>query len=225
MKPVLVADCFVNDPDGAASFVSRYPQWNFQSYRAVKESAPSSLKDFSAFFITGSAASVTDWQPWMEGLRQLILQAEEFQIPTLGVCFGHQIIGHTFGGGVRTAPIPEVGWVEMTQHQTDPLLMNLSTMFTCFVSHEDEVYHLSDALQLLASSKQCPIHALRHKKAPIWGLQFHPEMTVQSCIDLVHWRVARHGDAIPTAAQLLAKSQSNEHIATAVFTAFADLVD
>ena len=224
MKPVLVADCFVNDPDGAASFVSRYPQWKFHSYRAVAEDAPASIKDYSAFFITGSAASVTSWQPWMDGLRHLVLQACQHQIPTLGVCFGHQIIGHTFGGAVRQAPVPEVGWVDMTQHQSDPLLAALPKIFSCFVSHEDEVHRLAPDLELLASSTLCPVHALRHRLAPIWGLQFHPEMSLQACIDLVQWRVARHGQRIPSAEQILKGAKSNEPIADAVFNAFGAIV-
>ena len=56
----------------------------------------------------------------MEELRQLVLQAKEQQIPTLGVCFGHQLIGHTFGGSVRQAPLPEVGWMALNQHHPDP---------------------------------------------------------------------------------------------------------
>ncbi|MDD3288004.1 MAG: aminodeoxychorismate/anthranilate synthase component II [Alphaproteobacteria bacterium] len=107
----------------------------------------------------------------------LIKLAGSAKIPLLGVCLGHQAIGHAFGGKVVLATIPMHGKVDSISHNQLSVFKGLPSPFQATRYHSLMVERSSfpDALEITASSKDGTVMGLQHKNLPIHGVQFHPE--------------------------------------------------
>ncbi|BDG03951.1 glutamine amidotransferase-related protein [Anaeromyxobacter oryzae] len=127
--------------------------------------------------VTGSLASVTRPEPWMDALGGWLLAAAE-QIPVLGVCFGHQLLGHALGVRVERNPRgPEAGTREVTltrAGRADPLFQGLPERLAVQQSHSDHVPALPPGAVLLAGNGHAPVQAFGHGPR-IRAVQFHPE--------------------------------------------------
>ncbi|MDQ3515424.1 MAG: aminodeoxychorismate/anthranilate synthase component II, partial [Gemmatimonadota bacterium] len=101
------------------------------------------------------------------------------EIPTLGVCLGHQAIGAAFGGEVVRAKAVMHGKTSRIEHDGSGLFAGLPNPMEVMRYHSlvVEPGSLPGELQVLATALDNPseIHAMRHKSHPIWGVQFHPE--------------------------------------------------
>ena len=105
------------------------------------------------------------------------LPAEE-QIPTLGVCLGHQAIGAAFGGTVVRANNLMHGKTSVVEHDGRGVFRNLPQPMTCTRYHSLIVEETSVPEVLEVSARvagEGTIMALRHRTLPIEGVQFHPE--------------------------------------------------
>ncbi|MFQ5738039.1 MAG: type 1 glutamine amidotransferase [Acidobacteriota bacterium] len=100
--------------------------------------------------------------------------------PTFASCFGFQLLVKALGGEIVHDPDRmEVGTYELAltrEGVKDPLLGSLPTRFLAQVGRKDRARLLPLSAVHLASSAQCPFHALRIPKQPIWATQFHPEL-------------------------------------------------
>ena len=65
---------------------------------------PSCPRSYRAVFITGSPAMVTDKEDWSERTAEWIRDAAELDTPMFGICYGHQLLTHAFGGEVGYNP-------------------------------------------------------------------------------------------------------------------------
>ena len=102
---------------------------------------------------------------------------EKTDFPILGICAGHQFMARYFGGEVKPSKIPEFGKIELMLLKEDELLFGgVPKRSIVWESHNDEITILPDDFELMAESKSCKIQAMRHKKKPFYGLQFHPEV-------------------------------------------------
>ena len=102
---------------------------------------------------------------------------ERVKFPILGICAGHQFMARYFGGEVKPANTPEFGKIELTLLKDGDLLFEkVPKKLIVWESHNDEVTLLPGNFELLAESESCKIQAMRHKKKPFYGLQFHPEV-------------------------------------------------
>ena len=125
--------------------------------------------------VTGSAAMVSSGEPWMlRAARWLREQAE--QVPVLGVCFGHQLLGHAFGGTVGRNPRGrQIGTAELRLDAPgDPLLGRLPNRLEAQTSHQEVVLVPPPRAAVLGSTPLDPHHAMRFGER-CWGVQFHPE--------------------------------------------------
>ena len=99
------------------------------------------------------------------------------RIPILGVCLGHQCIGQCYGGNVVRAEKVMHGKTSEVFHNNDPLFAGLENPFTATRYHSlvIERASLPDELQVIAWTADDIIMGVRHRRHPVWGVQFHPE--------------------------------------------------
>ncbi len=98
-------------------------------------------------------------------------------VPVLGICYGMQLACETLGGEVKSVESREYGRAHCRITQEDPLLEGVPRETDVWMSHGDQVARVSDDFVSLAATDTCPVAAVRHKSLPIYGLQFHPEVT------------------------------------------------
>lgn len=97
-------------------------------------------------------------------------------IPVLGICYGMQLLCHNLGGQVTAANHREFGRAELQIQQEEKLLKGLPLHTHVWMSHGDQVQS-SGEFVTLASTKTCPVAAVRHASKKIYGIQFHPEVS------------------------------------------------
>jgi anthranilate synthase/aminodeoxychorismate synthase-like glutamine amidotransferase len=96
--------------------------------------------------------------------------------PILGVCLGHQCIGHVYGGKVSRAPRLMHGKVSSVYHKERGIFTGMPSPFKATRYHSLIVEEpVPDCLEVTAFTRDGEIMALRHKEYPVIGLQFHPE--------------------------------------------------
>ena len=97
--------------------------------------------------------------------------------PILGVCLGHQCIGHVFGGEVVRADRIMHGKTSPIMHEGDGVFRTLPNPFEATRYHSLIVRResLPPELEITAETAQSEIMGLRHRRYPIQGVQFHPE--------------------------------------------------
>ena len=99
------------------------------------------------------------------------------RIPTIGVCLGHQAIGHTFGASVTHAPTLMHGRTSSLMHNGKTIFRSLPNPMTVGRYHSLVVSpdHLPEVLKVSAATEDGVIMGITHKQYPIEGIQFHPE--------------------------------------------------
>ena len=96
--------------------------------------------------------------------------------PILGVCLGHQCIGAAFGGRVDRAPRLMHGKTSPIYHDGTGIFQGVPSPFEATRYHSLIVHEpLPDCLLMTASTAEGEMMALRHRTAPVIGVQFHPE--------------------------------------------------
>jgi para-aminobenzoate synthetase component 2 len=107
----------------------------------------------------------------------LVNAAIEKQKPLLGVCLGHQAIGAALGGKVSRAPELLHGKTSQVQHKNEGVFKDLKSPFraTRYHSLAIETPSVPEELLVTATTDTGVIMGVKHKSAPIEGVQFHPE--------------------------------------------------
>lgn len=98
-------------------------------------------------------------------------------IPVLGICYGMQLACQSLGARVDTCQSREFGRASLNIHATEGLLAGLPDRMDVWMSHGDQVRELSSEFTPLAATTTCPVAAVQHRQLPVYGLQFHPEVT------------------------------------------------
>jgi anthranilate synthase component II len=129
-------------------------------------------KEPRSIVISPGPCSPTEAGISLEVIRQL---AGHF--PILGVCLGHQAIGHAFGGQVLRAPTLMHGKTSPIHHDNSGIFRGLSNPFIATRYHSliVERHSLPASLRMTAWTAEGEIMGLEHQSLPLWGVQFHPE--------------------------------------------------
>jgi len=116
-------------------------------------------------------------RPRDAGISNKVIREFSGKVPILGVCLGHQCIGEAFGGKVVSAKKLMHGKTSMIYHNKSAIFKNMSNPFEATRYHSliVEKKSLPKELEVIAWTKDEEIMALKHKKLPVWGVQFHPE--------------------------------------------------
>ncbi len=101
----------------------------------------------------------------------------ELDVPVLGICYGMQVACHALGGDVSAAQSREYGRINLSVTNNHGLLANLPADTSVWMSHGDIVAEVGDCFRSLARTPQCPFAAVAHTSKPVFGVQFHPEVT------------------------------------------------
>lgn len=98
-------------------------------------------------------------------------------IPVLGICYGMQLVCEALGGKVQNAPLREYGRANCRIQSESELFAGIPDKTIVWMSHGDQVANVSEEFIGLAETDTCQFAAVKHHRLPIYGLQFHPEVT------------------------------------------------
>ncbi|VTS01906.1 gmp synthase : GMP synthase [glutamine-hydrolyzing] OS=Planctomyces brasiliensis (strain ATCC 49424 / DSM 5305 / JCM 21570 / NBRC 103401 / IFAM 1448) GN=guaA PE=3 SV=1: GATase: tRNA_Me_trans: GMP_synt_C [Tuwongella immobilis] len=101
----------------------------------------------------------------------------ELGIPVLGICYGMQLACQTLGGKVGRNHAREYGRADCRVLESTGLFENVDASTVVWMSHGDQVQAIEGDFLPLAETDTCPIAAVRHRTRPVYGLQFHPEVS------------------------------------------------
>ena len=115
--------------------------------------------------------------PEKAGISNDVLRRFGPTTPTLGVCLGHQCIGHAYGGTVGGAGEIMHGKTSLIHHDGKGVFKGLPDPFEAIRYHSLAIYDddLPDELEVTARTGQGIIMGVRHRTHPVEGIQFHPE--------------------------------------------------
>lgn len=153
---------------------------NLVEYDVTDGDRPESTR-FDGVIVTGSRSSVYWDKDWIPPLCETVQQFVESNIPTLGVCFGHQVLAHALGGTVTGMDEYELGYREVRQVTSDPFFEDVPDPFLVFQTHSDTVSELPPEATLLAENER-GVQAFRQGSAV--GVQFHPEYDAETARDV-----------------------------------------
>ena len=161
----------------------------------VQRALPQSI-DCDAYVITGSKDSVYEDLPWLPGLVKFLEQVLSEGKKIIGVCFGHQLVAHYFGGRVAAA---EQGWgvgVHTARVlQSYDWMQPAGEAVSLLCSHKDQVMALPEGAQLYLSSEFCPLAGFTIGDQVI-TVQGHPEFEKPYSSALMDMRQDLLGEAV-----------------------------
>jgi anthranilate synthase component 2 len=111
------------------------------------------------------------------GISLALIETLAGKVPILGVCLGHQAIGHAFGGRVVRAKQVMHGKTSRIRHDAKGVFEDIRNDFVATRYHSLVVERASlpSCLEVTAEAEDGEIMGLRHRSLPVEGVQFHPE--------------------------------------------------
>lgn len=166
------------------SVVDNGGQWTHREWRVLKslgvetEIVPNSIEsseldDLDGLIFSGGAPSIVTELDKLGNIGEII---DKHSYPILGICVGAQFIALHHGGKVGPGSLPEYGRTDVYFYNNDSIFRGLGEKIVAWENHNDEVKELTSDFVVSAYSRNCPVQAFYHKKRPLFGVQFHPEV-------------------------------------------------
>jgi anthranilate synthase/aminodeoxychorismate synthase-like glutamine amidotransferase len=136
------------------------------------EASEVNIKKYNKIVISPGPGTPAD-----SGVSKDIVLRFKGKLPILGVCLGHQTIGEIFGSVVRRADRVMHGKTSEISHNGDVIFKDVPSPFVATRYHSLVIDKetLGKELEITALSDDNEIMAIKHKRFPVWGIQFHPE--------------------------------------------------
>src|SRR5579871_164921 len=189
--PKLKATSSLNlDNESSVFFLENHDSFSFNIIDALRtlgarvlvdSHLPSSLKQFSHVIIGPGPGNPES----LPTLSQLIEHALKSKVPILGICLGHQAIGHYFGAGIRKIKEPVHGKSHQVFHYGQGLFFDLPSPTTFARYHSLAIDSAPKDFLVDAYTNDDCIMAIRHLKWPVFGVQFHPESYLSQNGDII----------------------------------------
>lgn len=174
------------------------PSIETRDYAVVDGELPALPSECDAWLITGSRHGVYDSLPWIEPLKDFLRRARAAGVPTIGVCFGHQIMAEAFGGRAEKSPKGwGVGVHDYELNGTPGWMQGAPGRVSVHALHQDQVTAIPGDATCLASSPFCEYAMLAYgdPEAPeAISIQPHPEFDEAFMRELIE-RI--RGDRVP----------------------------
>jgi len=126
----------------------------------------------TGIIFTGGPNSVYD-----ETSPHIAKEYFDLGIPTLGICYGCQLMAYTLGGTVESCTKSEYGKIDVTHKAGSLLFEDVPDVSTVWMSHTDFVSKLPEGFSVTAFSDDCPCAAFECPEKKFYAVQFHPEVT------------------------------------------------
>lgn len=151
------------------------------------------VERFDGVVLSGSTHSVYADDPgeWFDAEIDLIERCIEEEIPLLGDCYGHQLVNYALGGRVEKDR-RRATFVEMVEYDDSPegVLEGVDPIVP--VLHGDVVVELGDGMESVARTEYDDNFCTRHREAPVWTVQFHPELNASLAEEVDDWDPGDH---------------------------------
>lgn len=122
--------------------------------------------------LSGGPCSVND-----EGAPDMDLDRIIGQVPVLGICYGAQLIARKYGGAVASSNSREYGRALFEPQKDSKLFSSIGENSQVWMSHADTIKQLPNGYHLAGSTSSVTNAAYQHDELPVFGIQFHPEVT------------------------------------------------
>ena len=135
------------------------------------------IEEIKKLDISGIVISPGPKNPKKAGISLEILEEFKGVMPILGICLGHQCIGHYFKGNIIKGEKPIHGKISYIKHNGEGLFKNIQTPLrvTRYHSLVIDRESIPPCLEITSETEDKVIMGVKHKEYPIYGVQFHPE--------------------------------------------------
>ena len=182
--------------------------------------------NLDAVVCSGSRRNVSIWEAWMGPTETMFRAAAKSGTPTLGICFGHQLLCHSLGSEIERAESLSSGiWtLELTKEGERDILLTShvenNEKISGLFSHQDHVMTVPDNCTLLSKTSHNMVTAVRvnndlGEPMPAWGIQFHPEAARKRIERAYGWGHISEDEY---------KSFKGEHDGAGILSSFAKIV-
>ena len=183
---------FGNYPEMFATMIhAQNPKHELLNFAACDAELPHHTDFCDAYVLTGSASSVYEDLQWIRDLEAFVRSLHQQKIPTVGICFGHQLLAQALGGETLKS---SKGWgVGVARHR---VVVNKDWMIPkveevkVLVSHQDQVTKLPPQAERILQSEFCP-NAMFQLSEHAIGCQGHPEFLPEYSHALMEMRKGR----------------------------------
>ncbi len=127
--------------------------------------------DFDAIVLSPGPGSPDRWHDFC--VCNDILRYSE--IPVLGICLGHQGLGHLLAGKVSSAPEAMHGRLSRIHHEGDGIFEGIPQAFPVVRYHSLAITDMGPDGNVTAWADDGVVMGIEHLRRPMWGVQFHPE--------------------------------------------------
>jgi GMP synthase (glutamine-hydrolysing) len=167
---ILIIDCGSNKTKYIEQIVYEFMDTRLTSLMDFQDS---DLEGVKGVILSGAPLLVTeiDTTPYEDKMKWILT----IEVPVFGICFGHQLIG-ILHGAFPNRMREDRDWQVIESLEESPLFNRLPNEFRMMEDH-CEAISIPPGFQLIASSDACVNEAMQHREKPIYGVQFHPEVS------------------------------------------------